>query len=101
MNQNRNTKLTASPAKQAPARKEKHRFRLFIISLVCLPVPYGYLMLCGLIFDRWLKLYDAVPFIFWSFLLFCVAELAFVVTSLILALRSPAHRGNTAKKNGK
>lgn len=38
--------------------------------VLMLVIPYAYLLLCGLVFDWWLKLYSMIFFIFFSFIFF-------------------------------
>lgn len=46
-------------------------------------IPYAYLLLCGLVFDMWLKWYHMVMFIFCSFVgLYLVA---FVLVGVAIA----------------
>ncbi len=48
-----------------------------------LAIPYAYLMLCGLIFDRWLHLYNMTTFIFFSYVILALAGIAEIVLSII------------------
>ena len=45
-------------------------------------VPYAYLMLCGLVFDRWLKLYGMTTFIFFSYVILQILGIAAAVLSI-------------------
>ncbi len=53
--------------------------QLLLRCFILLVAPYAYLMLCGLIFDMWLKWYDAVPFIFYSLITFYIVDIVFIV----------------------
>ncbi len=52
-------------------------------SLLLLIIPYAYLILCGLVFDMWLKMYDMVVFIFISFV--SLYAIAFVIIGFAIA----------------
>jgi len=56
---------------------------LVLKTLLLLVIPYAYLMLCGLIFDRWLKLYMMTTFIFVSLCVLVVLALLFIVWAWI------------------
>ena len=45
--------------------------------------PYAYLMLCGLVFDRWLRLYGMTTFIFFSYAILQVLGIAVAVLSIV------------------
>lgn len=49
--------------------------------------PYAYLMLCGLIFDRWLRLYGMTTFIFFSYAVLQALGIAVVILSIRSYLR--------------
>ncbi len=51
---------------------------LAFISLALLVFPYGYVWICGLVFDLWLKMYDAVVFIFVSMIVLWVINIAVI-----------------------
>ena len=61
--------------------------------IILLAIPYAYLMLCGLIFDKWLRLYQATTFIFISL---CVLYVIAIVLCVLTVKWS-----NEAKKGGK
>ena len=49
--------------------------------IILLAIPYAYLLLCGLIFDKWLRLYQATTFIFISLcILYLIAIVLCVLT---------------------
>lgn len=51
-----------------------------VLSLV---VPYVYLLLCGLVFDRWLRMYSMTTFIFFSYVTFALIGLIVLVASIV------------------
>ena len=51
--------------------------------VIGLLAPYAYLMLCGLVFDYWLKMYNMTTFIFFSYAILQLAGIAFAVLSII------------------
>lgn len=55
---------------------------LLLRIVVLLAIPYAYLMLCGLIFDRLLRWYFMTNFIFFSLLALYVVALVLVVFSV-------------------
>ena len=61
--------------------------------IILLAIPYAYLMLCGLIFDKWLRLYQATTFIFISL---CVLYVIAIVLCILTIKWS-----NEAMKGGK
>ena len=61
--------------------------------IILLAIPYAYLMLCGLIFDKWLRLYQATTFIFISL---CVLYVIAIVLCIFTIKWS-----NEAKRSGK
>ena len=49
--------------------------------IILLAIPYAYLLLCGLIFDKWLRLYQATTFIFISLcVLYVIAIILCILT---------------------
>lgn len=46
--------------------------------ILMLAIPYCYLLLCGLVFDWWLKIYSMIFFIFFSFIFFYVVAFALI-----------------------
>ncbi len=71
---------------------ETRGFRFFLNSrrvsalllkiLLLLVMPYAYLMLCGLVFDRLLRWYFMTDFIFFSLLFLYLIALALVVWAI-------------------
>ena len=51
--------------------------------IILLAIPYAYLMLCGLIFDWWLRMYELTTFIFYSLMVLYAAALALIVISIV------------------
>ena len=51
--------------------------------VILLAIPYAFLMLCGLIFDTWLHLYGATPFIFFTLIALYIAALVLIVFVII------------------
>lgn len=67
--------------------------------IILLAIPYAYLMLCGLIFDKWLRLYQATTFIFISL---CVLYLiAIVLCVMTVKWYAESQKGDrkTSKKH--
>ena len=46
--------------------------------IILIIIPYAYLMLCGLIFDWWLHMYNMTDFIFYSLIVLAVAALVMI-----------------------
>lgn len=59
---------------------------------VLLAAPYVYLILCGLILDKWLQLYESVPYIFYSLLALYAAAIALIVILIVRFVK--ARKGN-------
>ncbi len=74
-------KMTFGRAMTAPFRylmqvgRGMGPWRLALSWLLLLAIPYGYLWLCGVVFDAWLKWYDGVVFIFVSLVTFWVINI--------------------------
>lgn len=51
--------------------------------VIGLLAPYAYLMLCGLVFDYWLKMYNMTTFIFFSYAFLQLVGIAFAVISIL------------------
>ena len=60
--------------------------------VIMLVIPYAYLMLCGLVFDRWLYMYQMTKFIFWS--LMALWAVAVVLSVLCIIWSVKARKGN-------
>ena len=56
--------------------------------IILLVIPYAYLMLCGLIFDKLLHLYSMTTFIFISLIVLYIAAIVCVILSIIWTCRS-------------
>lgn len=74
-----------------------------VLSLV---TPYAYLMLCGLVFDRWLRLYSMTTFIFFSYAALTLAGLVIIVMSALRYVKgrkraTKAADAESGKKQGK
>ena len=65
--------------------------------VIMLAIPYAYLMLCGLIFDKWLHMYKATGFIFWSLMTFWAIALALSVLSVIWYVKSRQEKPGTPR----
>ena len=49
--------------------------------IILLAIPYAYLLLCGLIFDKWLRMYQMTTFIFISLcVLYVIAIILCILT---------------------
>jgi hypothetical protein len=57
--------------------------KLILKSLLLLAIPYGYLMLCGLLFDALLKWYSMVNFIFISSVVLLIIALALIAWAVV------------------
>jgi len=51
-------------------------------------VPYLYLLLCGLVFDKWLRLYNMTTFVFFSYAAFQLAGIAFTIINIVRFARN-------------
>ena len=60
---------------------------LVLRCIILLLIPYAYLFLCGLVFDKWLKLYRMTPFIFWSLIVLYVIAIAVIVLAIVRFVR--------------
>lgn len=95
-------KPTAAPAKSGQrenikAKPQKPRGGFFLNStkvwelvlkcILILVIPYVYLLLCGLVFDKLLMLYGMAPFIFYSLIVLYAAAIALVVVAIIMFIR--------------
>ena len=81
--------------KKAPAAKGGKGFRnwkifhpktaggLTLRIVLALLIPYAYLMLCGLVFDKWLHLYNLTLFIFISLCVLYLIALAYIAFSIV------------------
>ena len=56
---------------------------LILRIVLFLGVPYGYLMLCGLIFDKTLHMYNMTTFIFFSYVALQLAGIILAIISII------------------
>ena len=56
--------------------------KLALYIVLELLVPYAYLMLCGLVFDRWLHLYQMTTFVFFSYVTLQLAGIAMAVITI-------------------
>ena len=61
--------------------------------IILLAIPYAYLLLCGLIFDKWLRMYQMTTFIFISL---CVLYVIAIILCILTIKWS-----NEAMKGGK
>lgn len=75
-------------------------------SVLLLAIPYAYLIICGLVFDYWLKMYNAVFFIFGSLVLLYLLAIVLVVLAVTCyvkrkgspaAARKPKAQPNASK----
>ena len=93
-------------AAEKPVRKKSRKKTSFlkpgsvgglILRIVLfLAVPYGYLMLCGLIFDKTLHMYSMTPFIFFSYVALQLAGIVLAIISIINFAKANKS-GKTAK----
>ena len=60
----------------------KSKLDFWIRVILNLIVPYAYLMLCGLVFDRWLHLYNMTTFIFFSYVALQLAGIVAAVFTI-------------------
>ncbi len=61
---------------------------LILKSLLLLAIPYIYLILCGFLFDRWLKLYAATSAIFYSLIVLYIIAIAIIVYAIVRFIRA-------------
>lgn len=69
--------------------------------LLMLAIPYTYLLLCGLVFDYWLKWYHMVMFIFFSFVGFYLVAFTMIGIAIVRYVKSSSKAGTTAGKGSK
>ena len=77
---------------------------LAIHIILDLLVPYAYLMLCGVVFDRWLRLYNMTTFIFFSYMVLQLAGIVFAIINIVNFVRrssAKSAQGAHAKKKKK
>ncbi len=65
-------------------------FILRCVALIAVPIAYPFL--CGLIFDMWLKWYDALPFIFYSLITLYIVCFVLLVLVVIRFIRQRIKR---------
>ena len=87
--------MSKKKTKKAPAAKSGKGFRnwkifhpktaggLTLRIVLALLIPYAYLMLCGLVFDKWLHLYNLTLFIFISLCVLYLIALAYIAFSIV------------------
>lgn len=51
--------------------------------VIMLVIPYAYLMLCGLVFDRLLRWYFMTTFIFFSLIVLYIVAIVFCVLAIV------------------
>ena len=51
--------------------------------VLALVIPYAYLMLCGLVFDKWLHAYGMTTFIFFSYAFLALLGVAMIVLCIV------------------
>ena len=86
----KNETLT-TPAPEEKKKRTKHADLLHPTSgkglavriVLFLLVPYLYLLLCGLVFDRWLHMYNMTTFIFFSYAALQIAGIVLTVIVII------------------
>ena len=66
--------------------------------IILLVIPYAYLMLCGLIFDKWLRLYQATTFIFISLCVLYVIAIVLCILTIKWFNESKKGGRKTSKK---
>ncbi len=87
-------KITKAKAQGKPKRAKKPMTlkKLIITSVILLVVPYAYLMLCGLIFDTWLNMPEAVLFIFYSLITFWIVDIGIIIYLTVRYIRNRKRR---------
>ena len=75
---------------------------IIVRMIILLAIPYAYLLLCGLIFDKWLRMYQMTTFIFISLCVLYVIAIVLCVLTIKWsneAMKSPKKpRRNTVRK---
>ena len=61
---------------------------LVLRCVILLLIPYAYLLLCGLVFDKWLKLYRMTPFIFYSLIVLYVIAIVVIILAIVRFVRT-------------
>ena len=91
MSKKEKAKKAAAPAKTESAKGFRN-WKIFhpetaggltLRIVIALAIPYAYLMLCGLIFDKWLHLYNLTMFIFISLCVLYLLALAYIVACIV------------------
>lgn len=72
---------------------------LILRCVILLVIPYAYLMLCGLIFDWWLHLYNMTNFIFYSLIVLAVIALILIICCIVWYFQ--AKKAPEKQKKGK
>lgn len=61
---------------------------LVLRCVILLLIPYAYLLLCGLVFDKWLKMYRMTPFIFYSLIVLYVIAIVVIILAIVRFART-------------
>ena len=84
--------VTPEKKVRKPARKKKTLRELLTAKsigglilriVILLAIPYAFLMLCGLIFDKWLKMYNMTTPIFIALCILYAIAFALVICSIV------------------
>lgn len=65
---------------------------LLLKILLLVIIPYAFLMLCGLVFDYWLRWYFMTNFIFVSLIALCLIALIFIVWAVARYIKNNKKR---------
>jgi len=65
---------------------------LILRIIIMLVIPYIYLIICGLVFDKWLHMYDMTSFIFWSLMALWFIAVIFSILAIVWFVKRP--KGN-------
>ena len=80
-------KTVRKPAKKKKTLKEiltaKSVGGLILRIVILLAIPYAFLMLCGLIFDKWLKMYNMTTPIFIALCILYAIAIALCICSIV------------------
>ncbi len=90
-----------APVEGAKPKKQKKPMSvlgLIVRCLLLIVTPWAFVMLSGLILDMWLKLYDAVPYIFYTFILLCIVDFFHIIHFIVAFILRRRRAGATKSK---
>lgn len=73
---------------------------LVVRIVILMIIPYAYLMLCGLVFDWWLHMYEMTNFIFYSLIVLAVAAVVLIILTAVWTAKSGNLKNASKKQSG-